>query len=167
MLRLNSFSLANQSLCISANTYCGQCCVDETLSRCMYCPSELVSFVPSRLCSHVRCLSRLYSATQPAKCQRIDSASTDLLAYSGEKTKKNNQQTKKTGDRVSAQSWLTLSSSSACAVIDSTLEASRCCQHHMPAYFLQPTYFLTAVLPIWIPSYVIKERNRLEIIIQR
>lgn len=61
---------------------------------------------------------------------------------------------------------LILSSSSGCAVIDSTLEVSFHCQHNMPANFLQFTYILIAVLPIWTPSHV-KEKDRLEIIFQR
>lgn len=91
----------------------------------------VLPFKPRQLCSaltvaptwaaYLACALLPSQHTDEAR-QHIDSYSTDLLACSEE-----TQWTP--GNLVSAQSWLILSNSSTCAVIDLMLEGSLCWQH--------------------------------------
>lgn len=132
---------------VSVHLYRGCCRLGETLSHHMYCPSNLGSFVQPWLCSHVRSLSPLYSATQPARRWSTPTYR-QLLDRSLGMFRKNN---------VNARE------SCICSVMTDIIKQFRLgCNWfntgrtsllaaHSPACFLQPTYILTPVALLWTP----------------
>lgn len=130
---------------VKVHVYCGWCWWGETLSHHMHCPSNADSFVQPWLRSHVRSLSRLYSATQSA-------SRWSTLTY------------RQLLNRSPGMFWKNTANareSCICSVMtDIIKQFSLCCNWfnvgrisllsaHMPAYFLQTAYILTPVVLLW------------------